>query len=42
VDATLGDKQAAIKAWERYLALDPNGEHVAAVRAQIEELKKGS
>lgn len=42
VAATLGDNAGAIRAWERYLELDPNGEHAAAVRAQIEMLRKGS
>lgn len=42
VSATLGDNAGAIRAWEQYLKLDPNGQHAAAVRAQIEELKKAS
>ncbi|TMQ67341.1 MAG: tetratricopeptide repeat protein [Candidatus Eisenbacteria bacterium] len=42
VAATLGDNAGAIRAWERYLELDPQGEHAGAVRAQIEMLKKGS
>ena len=42
VAATLGDNTGAIRAWERYLELDPQGEHAGAVRAQIEMLKKGS
>jgi len=42
VTASLGDRAAAIRAWERYLALDPNGEHAAEIRAHIEELRKQS
>lgn len=42
VAATLGDNAGAISAWERYLTLDPNGQHAGAVRAQIDEMKKRS
>ncbi len=42
VAATIDDRATAIRAWEQYLKLAPNGEHAAAVRAQIEDLKKSS
>jgi len=42
VSATMGDRAGAIRAWQRYLALDPNGPHAAEIRAQIEELRKQS
>jgi len=42
VAATLGDNAAAMRAWERYLTLAPDGQHAAAVRAEIERLKKAS
>lgn len=42
VAATLDDRAGAIRAWEQYLKLAPNGEHAAAIRAQLEELKKAS
>ncbi|HEX3113089.1 MAG TPA: tetratricopeptide repeat protein, partial [Candidatus Eisenbacteria bacterium] len=42
VSAQLGDRAGAIKAWEQYLKLDPNGPHSASIRAQIEDLKRGS
>jgi len=42
VSATMGDRAGAIRAWERYLALDPNGPHATEIRAQIEELRKQS
>jgi cytochrome c-type biogenesis protein CcmH/NrfG len=40
VNATLGDRTGAIRAWERYLALDPNGPHTEEIQAQIEGLRK--
>ncbi len=40
VRATLGHRSAAVQAWTRYLALDPNGPHADAIRAQIEDLKR--
>lgn len=42
VSATMGDRAGAIRAWERYLTLDPNGPHAPEIRAQIEELRKQS
>ena len=42
VSAQLGDRAGAIKAWEQYLKLDPNGPHSASIRAQIEDMKRGS
>jgi len=40
VNRELGDKQGAIEAWERYLRMDPQGEHAADVRQEIENLKR--
>jgi predicted Zn-dependent protease len=42
VSASVGDNATAVKAWERYLALDPNGSHAAAIRDEISRLKPGS
>jgi hypothetical protein len=42
VAATIDDRAGAIRAWEQYLKLAPKSEHAAAIRAQIEDLKKGS
>lgn len=42
VSGALGDNAGAIRAWEQYLKLEPNGPHTAAIRAQIEDLKRGS
>jgi len=42
VSANVGDNATAIKAWERYLVLDPNGPHAASVREEIARLKQGS
>ena len=36
----LGDRARAIEAWERYLRIDPQGEHAADVRQEIESLKQ--
>lgn len=35
----IGDTAGAARAWERYLELDPNGEHSAAVRQELASLK---
>ena len=40
VNRELGDRAGAIKAWERYLEMDPQGEHAADVRQEIESLKR--
>ena len=42
VSANVGDNATAIRAWERYLVLDPNGPHAASVREEIARLKQGS
>ncbi|HET9939499.1 MAG TPA: tetratricopeptide repeat protein [Candidatus Eisenbacteria bacterium] len=42
VSAQMGDRAGAVKAWEQYLKLDPNGPHSASIRAQIENMKRGS
>jgi cytochrome c-type biogenesis protein CcmH/NrfG len=42
VSAQIGDRDDAIKAWEQYLKLEPNGPHSASIRAQIEDMKRGS
>jgi len=42
VSAALGDNARAVRAWENYLKLEPNSPHAAAIRAQIEDLKRGS
>lgn len=34
-----GDAAGAARAWERYLELDPNGEHAAMVRQELASLK---
>jgi cytochrome c-type biogenesis protein CcmH/NrfG len=40
VNRELGDREGAITAWERYLRMDPQGEHAASVRQEIESLKQ--
>jgi hypothetical protein len=35
-----GDRAGALRAWQRYLELDPQGEHAAGVRQEIESLKQ--
>jgi len=40
VSRDLGDRAQAIRAWERYLELDPQGEHAASVRQEIASLKQ--
>src|SRR4029453_16905149 len=42
VSADLGDRATAIRAWEQYLKLEPDGPHSASLRAQIEDMKRGS
>jgi hypothetical protein len=41
VSIALGDRETAIRAWERYLELDPNGQHAAAIRDELQQLKRG-
>ncbi|HZI89131.1 MAG TPA: tetratricopeptide repeat protein [Candidatus Polarisedimenticolia bacterium] len=40
VSRELGDRAGAVQAWERYLKLDPNGEHAADIRQEMESLKQ--
>ncbi|HYJ31888.1 MAG TPA: tetratricopeptide repeat protein [Candidatus Binatia bacterium] len=40
VSAATGDKPGAIKAWERYLQLEPSGTHSAAIRDELNQLKQ--
>ncbi len=40
VNRELGDRAGALRAWEEYLKLDPNGEHSAGIRQEIEGLKQ--
>jgi len=40
VSRDLGDRAGALRAWQRYLELDPQGEHAASVRQEIENLKQ--
>src|SRR5258705_307828 len=40
VNRELGDRAGAITAWERYLEMDPQGEHAADVRQEIDSLKR--
>jgi hypothetical protein len=40
VAAGTGDKATAIKAWEQYLKLEPNGTHSAAIKDELAQLKK--
>jgi tetratricopeptide (TPR) repeat protein len=35
-----GDRAGALRAWEKYLELDPQGEHAAGVRQEMESLKQ--
>jgi len=42
VSSQMGDRATAIRAWDRYLALDPNGPHAAAIREQVQQLKRGA
>jgi len=42
VSQATNDPATAIRAWERYLVLEPNGEHAADIRAGLAEMKKGS
>jgi DNA-directed RNA polymerase subunit alpha len=42
VAGALGDKKTNIEAWERYLELDPNGAHAAAIRAELQKVKAGA
>jgi hypothetical protein len=40
VSAGVGDKPGAIKAWEQYLKLEPNGTHSASIRDELTQLKQ--
>ncbi len=40
VASQLGERATALQAWQRYLELDPNGEHAATIRQEIEGLKR--
>lgn len=40
VNNQLGDRAGALAAWEHYLQLDPQGEHAATVKQEIEALKQ--
>jgi len=40
VSRDLGDRAGALRAWQRYLELEPQGEHAASVRQEIENLKQ--
>ena len=35
-----GDLPGAVTAWERYLEIDPNGEHAADIRQELANLKR--
>ena len=39
VNRELGDRSGALRAWEEYLKLDPNGEHSASIRQEMAGLK---
>ncbi len=39
VSANMGDNATAIRAWEQYLKLEPNGTHSAAIRDELRRLK---
>jgi len=41
VSGAMGDKATAIRAWEQYLKLDPNGTHAAAIRDELARMKRG-
>jgi len=40
VNRELGNRAEAVRAWERYLKLDPNGERAAEIRQEMETLKQ--
>jgi len=40
VSRETGDRAGAVRAWQRYLELDPQGEHAADIRQEIENLKQ--
>jgi len=40
VASQLGERSLALQAWQRYLELAPSGEHAAAIRQEIENLKR--
>lgn len=40
VNRDLNDREGALHAWQRYLELDPQGEHAASVRQEITTLKQ--
>ncbi|HEV8129596.1 MAG TPA: tetratricopeptide repeat protein [Candidatus Eisenbacteria bacterium] len=39
VSANMGDKATAVRAWEQFLKLEPNGTHSAAIRDELQRLK---
>jgi hypothetical protein len=39
VSANMEDNATAIRAWEQYLKLDPNGTHSAAIRDELKRMK---
>jgi predicted TPR repeat methyltransferase len=39
VAGAAGDKKTAIRAWEQYLKLDPNGERAAGIRDELKRMK---
>ena len=40
VNRELGDRPGAVQAWQKYLELDPQGEHASRVKQEIESLKQ--
>ncbi|TMQ47636.1 MAG: tetratricopeptide repeat protein [Candidatus Eisenbacteria bacterium] len=40
VNRELGDRAEAVRAWERYLKLDPEGEHAETIRQELATLKQ--
>jgi len=40
VSAETNDKAGAIRAWEQYLKLEPNGPHAAAIKDELNRLKQ--
>ena len=40
VSKEIGDRASAVDAWEHYLKLDPQGEHAASIRQDLQALKQ--
>ncbi len=40
VSREMGDHAGAVRAWEKYLELDPQGEHAASIRQELTTLKQ--